>query len=78
VHVPEASVQVVAAVDPPSRYRDTTPEAAVGVTDAVPVKAEPSIRLALLVKLSVVVVEACEMLTLIPLERLALLLLSPP
>jgi hypothetical protein len=71
-------VHVVAAAVPPSRYTDTIPEAAAGVTVAVPVKAEPSIRLALLVKLSVVVVDACAMLTAVPLERLALLLLSPP
>ena len=54
------------------------PLAAVGVTDAVPVKGEPAVRLALLVKFSVVVVEASEIVTGVALETLAPLLESPP
>jgi hypothetical protein len=71
-------VQVVAAVVTRSRYNETIPDAAVGVTDAVPVKAEPSMMLVLLVMLTVVVVEAAATLTIIPFERLVPLLPSPP
>jgi hypothetical protein len=48
-----------------------------GETDAVPVKAEPSMML-VIGTLSVVVVEAWAMFTMVPLERLAALLPSPP
>ncbi len=77
-HDPLAIGQVVAAVVELSKYRDTIPEAAVGETVTVPVKDKPSVRLVLLVTLSVVVVEAFVMLSNVPLEMLVPSKISPP